>query len=249
MFSNRFPSFAGPYRRPATTRRRSISPVICLPRRARRRRSPSSLICCRAAKLSGGRASASARFSARGLTTPRVAPPRPGSARPKRRTGAPRWRPAEWRIRRFPPLGWRSPPLGRAAACARRTSNRWRRQPPPALRRPMRPLCWRSPSRIPRRFAVGSTPAPREACASPRAATHASFRLLGRTKAGLARPERFELPTLGFEDRYSIQLSYGRVADPHSTAPSPLEALSSASLICRRFGGIVAAKDSRRCAG
>ena len=26
----------------------------------------------------------------------------------------------------------------------------------------------------------------------------------------LARPERLELPTLGFEDRYSIQLSYGR---------------------------------------
>ena len=26
----------------------------------------------------------------------------------------------------------------------------------------------------------------------------------------LARPERPELPTLGFEDRYSIQLSYGR---------------------------------------
>ncbi|CAK0746842.1 hypothetical protein CCP4SC76_1770001 [Gammaproteobacteria bacterium] len=26
----------------------------------------------------------------------------------------------------------------------------------------------------------------------------------------LARPERFELPTLWFEARYSIQLSYGR---------------------------------------
>ena len=28
----------------------------------------------------------------------------------------------------------------------------------------------------------------------------------------MARPERFELPTTWFEARYSIQLSYGRVA-------------------------------------
>ena len=28
----------------------------------------------------------------------------------------------------------------------------------------------------------------------------------------MARPERFELPTLGSEDRCSIQLSYGRCA-------------------------------------
>ena len=27
----------------------------------------------------------------------------------------------------------------------------------------------------------------------------------------MARPERFELPTLGFVDRCSIQLSYGRI--------------------------------------
>jgi hypothetical protein len=31
-----------------------------------------------------------------------------------------------------------------------------------------------------------------------------------QSKEGVARPERLELPTLGFEDRYSIQLSYGR---------------------------------------
>ena len=29
----------------------------------------------------------------------------------------------------------------------------------------------------------------------------------------MARPERFELPTLCFEGRCSIQLSYGRVAN------------------------------------
>ena len=32
----------------------------------------------------------------------------------------------------------------------------------------------------------------------------------------LARPERFELPTPWFVARYSIQLSYGRVAGAHS---------------------------------
>src|SRR5690606_7426836 len=35
---------------------------------------------------------------------------------------------------------------------------------------------------------------------------------LKRSKSTLARPERFELPTTWFEARYSIQLSYGRVA-------------------------------------
>ncbi len=29
----------------------------------------------------------------------------------------------------------------------------------------------------------------------------------------MARPERFELPTTWFEAKYSIQLSYGRVAE------------------------------------
>ena len=34
----------------------------------------------------------------------------------------------------------------------------------------------------------------------------------GIHQINLARPERFELPTTWFEARYSIQLSYGRVA-------------------------------------
>jgi hypothetical protein len=32
------------------------------------------------------------------------------------------------------------------------------------------------------------------------------------SKGDVARPERLELPTLGFEGRCSIQLSYGRVS-------------------------------------
>ena len=36
---------------------------------------------------------------------------------------------------------------------------------------------------------------------------------------GLARPERFELPTTWFEARYSIQLSYGRCAAIGAVAP------------------------------
>ena len=33
----------------------------------------------------------------------------------------------------------------------------------------------------------------------------------------MARPERFELPTNWFEANYSIQLSYGRIADTNLT--------------------------------
>ncbi len=47
----------------------------------------------------------------------------------------------------------------------------------------------------------------------PRSATSHFNRSQNRYKylKQLARPERLELPTLGFEDRYSIQLSYGRL--------------------------------------
>src|SRR5271166_1896656 len=48
----------------------------------------------------------------------------------------------------------------------------------------------------------------------------------------LARPERLELPTLGFEDRYSIQLSYGRASRArHNTKR---ERLGSAGFSARR---------------
>src|SRR3954454_3057992 len=45
----------------------------------------------------------------------------------------------------------------------------------------------------------------------------------------LARPERFELPTLGSEDRCSIQLSYGRA--PRNSILSPSHHHSPKSLI------------------
>ena len=63
----------------------------------------------------------------------------------------------------------------------------------------------------------------------------------------MARPERFELPTLCFEGRCSIQLSYGRAVD-HSdskpffdfvstmlgfTLPDLCQNLSSALLLCQ----------------
>ncbi len=38
-------------------------------------------------------------------------------------------------------------------------------------------------------------------------------RRCSHTFVEMARPERFELPTLGSEDRCSIQLSYGRGSD------------------------------------
>lgn len=61
----------------------------------------------------------------------------------------------------------------------------------------------------------------------------------------LARPERLELPTLGFEDRYSIQLSYGRADEArHSTARPPLEASRRRSLIRHRIGRIVPTNDA-----
>ena len=34
------------------------------------------------------------------------------------------------------------------------------------------------------------------------------------------RPERFELPTSGFEARHSVQLNYGRVADRAGIEPA-----------------------------
>ena len=45
----------------------------------------------------------------------------------------------------------------------------------------------------------------------------------------LARPEGFEPPTLGFEDRYSIQLSYGRVAGVVSRAARPSKTRAGSS--------------------
>jgi hypothetical protein len=45
----------------------------------------------------------------------------------------------------------------------------------------------------------------------------------------LARPERFELPTLCFEGRCSIQLSYGRIVD-HSDSKLFLDFASTTSL-------------------
>jgi hypothetical protein len=42
----------------------------------------------------------------------------------------------------------------------------------------------------------------------------------------MARPERFELPTLCFEGRCSIQLSYGRVVDHLDDKPF-LDSVSS----------------------
>ena len=48
----------------------------------------------------------------------------------------------------------------------------------------------------------------------PRSQGGAMALKIGRKGGIVARPERLELPTLGFEDRYSIQLSYGRERRP-----------------------------------
>ncbi len=40
-------------------------------------------------------------------------------------------------------------------------------------------------------------------------------------RISLARPERFERPTLWFVARYSIQLSYGRAAKTNRTVLKP----------------------------
>src|SRR5579863_8370621 len=64
-------------------------------------------------------------------------------------------------------------------------------------------------------------------CLAPRA------RFRQRTPSRLARPERLELPTLGFEDRYSIQLSYGRVRRALARVAAPAN-LSGASCERRR---------------
>ena len=48
----------------------------------------------------------------------------------------------------------------------------------------------------------------------PRSQGGAPARKTGGKGGEVARPERLELPTLGFEDRYSIQLSYGRERRP-----------------------------------
>ncbi len=60
----------------------------------------------------------------------------------------------------------------------------------------------------------------------------------------MARPERFELPTLGFVDRCSIQLSYGRIEKPVTyidssqseglSAPFPVKSIHSSDRIWRR---------------
>ena len=58
-----------------------------------------------------------------------------------------------------------------------------------------------------------------------------NFNLCEGIGNGMAAPERLELPTLGSEDRCSIQLSYGAIHSNFITTDA-----RTASLVSKRFG-------------